>query len=76
MGDVVELKTKKVLGRDSINIDDFLSGNFNEKHQCRDPHCNTVVVTEYTYSEYIRLVEQEVDIKHMSLWGRIFNWPS
>jgi len=69
MGDVVDLKTKKVLGRDTMSVNDFVDGKFNYEHQVRPKtmEVRTSVVWQWAGEMAV--------VKSMTLWQRIFRWP-
>ena len=73
MGDVVELKTKKVLGRDTMSLEDFTAGNYNYKHQVRS--YETMMVKTSVVWEWVEEIAAVREVKRMSLWDRIFHWP-
>ena len=69
MGDVIELKTKRVLGRDSMSLNDFVDGHYNYEHQVKPE------TMEVRSSVVWQWVDEINKVQNMTLWDRIFNWP-
>jgi len=45
------------------------------KHKCSDPDCETMMVKTSVVWEWVEEITAVREVKKMSLWDRIFNWP-